>query len=79
MSFRLKNAEASYQLLMTRIIKPLIGRTVEVYIDDIEIKRKTHFEHLYHLEEALELLCKYEIKLNPLKCALEVQASSLNL
>lgn len=52
---------------------------MEVYIDDIEIKSKTRSEHLCHLEEALELLCKYGIKLYPLKCTFEVQASSLNL
>ena len=38
MSFGLKNAGATYQRLMTKIFKPLIGHTVEVYIDDIVVK-----------------------------------------
>ena len=50
MSFGLKNVGATYQRLMTRIFKPLIGQTVEVYIDDIVVKSKTKSEHARHLE-----------------------------
>ena len=41
MPFGLKNADTSYQRLMTKIFKPLINQTVEVYIDDIVVKSKT--------------------------------------
>ena len=41
MPFGLKNAGATYQRLMTKIFKPLIGHTVEVYIDDIVVKAKS--------------------------------------
>ena len=41
MPFRLKNVGATYQRLMTKIFKPLVGLTVEVYIDDIVVKSRT--------------------------------------
>ena len=36
--FELKNVGTTYQRLMTKIFKPLINGTVEVYIDDIVVK-----------------------------------------
>nr|CAN74912.1 hypothetical protein VITISV_016244 [Vitis vinifera] len=74
MSFGLKNAGATYQKLMTKIFKPLIGHTVEVYIDDIVVKSKTREEHILHLQEVFHLLRKYGMKLNPSKCAFGVSA-----
>jgi len=38
MSFGLKNAGATYQRLMDKIFKGMIGRSVEVYVDDIVVK-----------------------------------------
>lgn len=40
MSFGLKNVRATYQKLMTKIFKPLIGHIVEVYIDEIVVKKQ---------------------------------------
>ncbi|KAL6344991.1 hypothetical protein AAG906_007722 [Vitis piasezkii] len=59
---------------MTKIFKPLVGRTVEVYIDDIVVKSKTRGEHALHLQEVFHLLRKYGMKLNPSKCAFGVSA-----
>lgn len=65
MSFGLKNVGATYQKLMTKIFKPLIGRIVEVYIDDIVVKSRTQSEHTQHLEETFRLMRTYNMKLNP--------------
>ena len=72
MSFGLKKAGATYQRLMTKIFKPLIGRTIEVYIDDIVVKSRTKGEHDQHLEEVFHLLREYDMKLNPSNCAFGV-------
>ena len=38
--FRLKNAGATYQRLVTKMFRPLLGKTMEVYIDDMLVKSK---------------------------------------
>ena len=40
MSFRLKNARATYQRMMMRMFRDKIGHMTEVYIDDMVIKSK---------------------------------------
>ena len=74
MLFGLKNISATYQRLMTKIFKPLIGGMVEVYIDDIVVKSKTREEHTQHLQEVFHLLRGYDIKLNLSKCTFDVRA-----
>lgn len=44
--FGLKNIGATYQRLMKKIFKPLKRQTMEVYINDIVIKSKTHAKHV---------------------------------
>ena len=56
MPFGLKNTRATYQRLMTKIFIPLIDHMVEVYIDDIVVKRKTREKHAQHLQEVFNLL-----------------------
>ena len=54
-----------------------MGKTMEVYIDDILVKSKERLDHTKHLEETFELLCTYSMKLNPLTCAFEVSSGKL--
>ena len=74
MSFRLKNVETTYKKLMTKIFKPLIGRTVEVYIDNIVVKSETRAENVQYLEETFCLMWAYNMKHNPVKCTFGVSA-----
>ncbi|XP_024033590.1 uncharacterized protein LOC112095713 [Citrus clementina] len=74
MSFGLKNTRATYQRLVNKVFKPLIGHTIEVYVDDMITKSKELKDHVKHLEETFELLRRYEMKLNPEKCAFGVSS-----
>ena len=74
MSFGLKNVGVTYQRLMTKMFKPLLGKTMEVYIDDMLVKSKECLDHATHLQEAFDLLRAYNMKLNPLQCAFRVSA-----
>ena len=49
MPFGLKNAGATYQKLVTKMFRPLLGSTIEVYIDDMLVKSKQHPDHATHL------------------------------
>ena len=48
---------------------------MEVYIDDMLVESKKHFDHTKHLQEAFELLRKYNMKLNPSKCVFGVSSN----
>ena len=73
-AFGLKNVGATYQRLVNRIFKPLIGRTMKVYMDDMITKSKIPKERVGHLEETFGLLRKYKMKLNPKNCAFGVES-----
>ena len=47
---------------------------MEVYIDDMLVKSTTTELHIDHLSEAFQILRKYNMKLNPTKCAFGVSA-----
>ena len=47
---------------------------MEVYIDDMLVKSKERPDHEKHLQETFELLRRYGMKLNPLKCAFGVSS-----
>ena len=71
-TFDLKNAGATYQRAMNYIFHKLIGRIVEIYIDDVMIKSKGYKEHLADLRETLECTRKHGLKMNHNKCAFGV-------
>ena len=51
-----------------------IGRTIEVYIDDMVVKSKQEGRHIEDLQEAFEVLQQHKLRLNAEKCAFGVGA-----
>jgi hypothetical protein len=74
MTFGLKNAGATYQRAMNYIFHKLIGKVVEIYIDDVVIKSLDHESHLADVRKTLECTRKHGLKMNPNKCAFGVLA-----
>ncbi|KAG7559073.1 Aspartic peptidase domain superfamily [Arabidopsis thaliana x Arabidopsis arenosa] len=72
MPFGLKNAGATYQRLVNRMFADQLGRTMEVYIDDMLVKSTHAAEHISHLQQCFQVLNKYNMKLNPAKCTFGV-------
>jgi hypothetical protein len=54
MTFGLKNAGATYQRAMNYIFHELIGKIVEIYIDDVVIKSLNHDSHLEDVKRTIE-------------------------
>nr|AAK92596.1 Putative retroelement [Oryza sativa Japonica Group] len=73
-TFGLKSAGATYQRAMNYIYHDLIGWLVEVYIDDVVVKSKEIEDHIADLRKVFERTRKYNLKMNPTKCAFGVSA-----
>ncbi|KAM1935127.1 hypothetical protein ACFX15_019227 [Malus domestica] len=72
MPFGLKNAGATYQRAMQKIFNDMLHKNVECYVDDVVVKTKKRSDHLKDLRVVFERLRKYNLKMNPLKCAFGV-------
>ena len=72
MPFGLKNAGSTYQRMMTRMFESLLGKNIEIYIDDIVVKSKVISEHLGDPRDTFEILRSYKLRLNASKCSFGV-------
>jgi len=68
MPFGLKNAPPTFQRMMNKGLKGLIGNNCFVYIDDIIVYGKTIEEHNKNLRILFERLRQVGLKLQPDKC-----------
>ena len=61
MPFGLKNAGSTYQRMMTRMFESLLGKNIEIYIDDMVMKSKVVSKHLGDLRVIFEILRSYKL------------------
>ena len=73
MPFGLKNLGSTYQRMMTRMFEPQLGKSIEVYIDDMVVKSKIVSEHVGDLRNIFDILRKHELCLNASKCSFGVR------
>ena len=67
--FGLKNTGSTYQRMMTRMFKPQLGKSIEIYVDDMVVKSKVVSEHLEDLNSTFNVLRKHKLCLNASKCS----------
>ena len=77
MSFGLKNADTTYQRAATTLLHDMMHKEVEVCMDDMIVKSKDRPGHIIALRKFFERLWKYNMRLNPAKCAFEVTSGKL--
>ena len=75
MLFGLKNVGATYQRLVNKVFADKIGRSMEVYVDDMLVKSPTIEQHIKDLADTFAFLRLYNMRLNPEKCTFRVEAS----
>uniref|UniRef100_A0A2N9IFJ7 Reverse transcriptase domain-containing protein n=1 Tax=Fagus sylvatica TaxID=28930 RepID=A0A2N9IFJ7_FAGSY len=78
MPFGLKNAGATYQRAMVTLFHDMIHHEIEVYVDDMIAKSRTAQDHLTaNCSKLFQRLKKYQLRLNPNKCAFGVTSGKL--
>jgi hypothetical protein len=69
MSFGLTNAPADFMDLINRVFRPMLDKSMNVFIDDILIYSMNEEEHASHLREVLVVLSNEKLYAKFSKCA----------
>ena len=68
--FGLKNAGSTYQRMMMFELE--LGKSIEIYVNDMVVKSKVVFEQLGDLGSTFNVLRKHKLHLNTSKCSFGV-------
>ena len=74
MSFDLKNSRATYQRMITKMFRPILGKTMDTYINDMVVKSRKKADHIRDLTEVFAVLKRHRLRLNAAKCAFGVSS-----
>ncbi|GFX64919.1 retrovirus-related Pol polyprotein from transposon 297 [Trichonephila clavipes] len=66
--YGLSGAAPNFQKAIHIILKPVIGKFVSVYMDDVIISSPSFTQHVKHLKEVFRLLHEAGLALNKGKC-----------
>ena len=72
MPFGLKNVGDTYQRAMQSMFENLLHKNVKFYVDDLVVKSRKRGDHLKDLRMVFELFQRYQLRMNPMKCAFGV-------
>ncbi|XP_019159714.1 PREDICTED: uncharacterized protein LOC109156332 [Ipomoea nil] len=73
MPFGLKNAGATYTRMVARLFQHLLGKSMAAYVDDMLVKSQEEDKYAEDLADCFKVMMKYNLRLNPKKCAFAVQ------
>jgi hypothetical protein len=77
LSFRLKNAGATYQRAIQFCLANKLHRNVEACVADVVVETRNRDEFISDLEETFNSLRKFRWKLNPIKCVFGILQGKL--
>lgn len=63
MLFGSKNAKVTYQKLVNKMFIELIGKTMNVYVNDMLVKCLEAIDHVKHLDVAFQILRSNRMRL----------------
>jgi len=65
----LRNSPSTMNRLLLRIFKNKIGKSIQIFMDDILIMSNSYDEHIVHLRETFEILKRANLRAKAKKCS----------